>query len=85
MSMNETPRESGADGTSDATAQTLKLLSRQEIHGELGEIFAIAEVLLGCEGQFFEMHSSFAAVFGTMVSRIRHLERALGAEGGRDD
>jgi hypothetical protein len=80
MSMNQTPRESGANGTCDATAQTLNPLSLPCIQGEVTELFALSEVLLGCEGQFFEMHGSFSVMLGTLVSRLRRLERAL--EGG---
>lgn len=54
----------------------------QDLRGEISEILALAEVLLACEGQLFEMHGSFAAVFGTLVNRIGGLPVLLGNEGG---
>lgn len=78
MSHDLNPTSLPADAVPDERREIVSLV---DVRGELGEIFALAEVLLACEGQFFEMHSSFAVMLAALVNRIRRLQGDLEFEG----
>jgi len=51
------------------------------VHDELLELVALGDVLLACEGTFFEVNGSFSVSLMALVTRLRGVQEALGSYG----